>query len=125
MKTNLLHICTLTFCAGLLAALPLGCNPSGAPPSQSNSTAEMKILTVDDVAESPEKYTGQIAVEGRVTEVAENGLFTLGCDDACVAVPVKFAGAIPPKGRDVVVHGEIKKTDDGEYLFDAKKVTVK
>jgi hypothetical protein len=108
----------------LLAITPWGCGKHNE--TQPIATEpQVRIVSVDDVAESPEKFAGTIAVTGRVTEVKADGVFTLGCEDACVVVPVKFAGQLPPVGRDVVVHGQIKQGAEGRYLFDAQKVEQK
>ena len=91
-----------------------------------NSTADSPALDVDKVIVHPETYKGKISVSGRVAKVdAQKNLLLLGCEDACVAMPVKFTGAPPKVGSEVVVHGKITKDADGRYLFDAETVTPK
>ena len=55
----------------------------------------------------------------------KKNLFMLGCEDACVAMPVKFAGTPPKEGSDVTVRGQITKDAKGRYMFDAEDVTPK
>ena len=83
-------------------------------------------VLVDAVVAQPAKFTGAIAVAGRVTQTdARRGTFVLGCEDGCVAMPVKFAGKMPALNSDVVVHGQIQKTAEGRYVFAAQEVECK
>lgn len=90
--------------------------------AQTNATA----VIVDKVVAHPDKYKGKIDVAGRIAKIdSDKKLFVLGCEDACVAMPVKFSGTLPKAGSDVIVRGEIKKESDGRYLFNAESVTAK
>ncbi|TSA22206.1 hypothetical protein D4R75_05320 [bacterium] len=85
-----------------------------------------KIINVDDVVSSPEKFAGVIGVEGTVTKVDEaNSEFTLGCEDACILMPVKFDGRPPKEGANVIAYGEVKKTEQGKYIFVAQEIKAK
>lgn len=102
----------------LLVLMSSGCNKS---PQQSRHT---QPLPVDTVVENPETFSGSIAVVGRVAKADPgSGAFVLGCEDACVAMPVKYSGTLPKTGSDVIVRGEIKKEPDGRYIFKAENVT--
>ena len=85
-----------------------------------------RTVTVDSVVAHPERFKGVIDVAGRVSSVnTTNSVFALGCEDACVVMPVKFAGTLPTVSSNVVVRGQIKRTEGGRYLFDAEKVSNK
>lgn len=91
-----------------------------------SKTASSEPIPLDNVVSYPDKFKGKIRVAGRVAKVdAEKRLVALGCEDACVAMPVKVSGTMPKEGSDVIVHGEIKKDADGRYLFEAESVTPK
>lgn len=81
-------------------------------------------VTVDDVAAQPEKFTGALTVAGKVEKVdAARSMFALGCEDACLMLPVRFAGALPAGGSSVVVRGRIERGEDGRYVLAAQEVT--
>ncbi|MCG3147703.1 MAG: hypothetical protein PCFJNLEI_01144 [Verrucomicrobiae bacterium] len=106
-------------CACTLALVTDGCGDS-------HSQRPGQPLSVDAVVEHPEKFGGPIGVVGRVANVEPaSGAFALGCEDACVAMPVKFSGTMPKAGSDVIVRGQIKKESDGRYIFNAESVTAK
>lgn len=114
MKARIVRGIAQTLCACLLALVSDGCSPSQQPGQP---------LSVDAVIESPEQFTDDLVVAGRVSTVdSGSGAFALGCEDACVVLPVKFTGHLPAVGRDVVVRGQIKKNEQGRYLFDAQTV---
>ena len=95
-------------------------------PDNKTTTPDSKVLDVDRVVAHPENFKGTINVEGRVAKVdAKKSLFTLGCEDACVVMPVKFSGAPPKQDSAVIVRGQITKDAKGRYLFDAESVTLK
>ncbi|MFI5251973.1 MAG: hypothetical protein ACHQQQ_06015 [Bacteroidota bacterium] len=87
---------------------------------------QTKVVSVDAVVADPETYTGIIGVEGLVMK-SEGGetAFALGCEDACVLMPVKYKGQPPQEGTNVVVYGEIKKTETSKYIFVAKEIVAK
>ena len=90
------------------------------------TASDSPVLDVDKVVASPKKWKGKIGVMGRVAKVdADKKLLVLGCEDACVAMPVKFSGEMPKEGNDVIVRGQITKDKQGRYLFDAETVTPK
>lgn len=99
----------------LLAVAVIGCNRPPAPEQP---------LTVDDVVARPERFDGTIVVVGEVAKVNADGeMFALGCEDACVVLPVRSAGALPAAGSTVVVRGHIERATDGRYVFVAQEVT--
>lgn len=103
----------------LLAALAFGT-------SCKSKKSETRILNVDEVVEAPEKYTGSMAVSGTVVSLDKpSSTFGLGCEDACVMLPVKCPGQLPDSGKSVVVYGKVKKVDADRYIFAANRVTVK
>ena len=85
-----------------------------------------KVVNVDDVVSNPEKFDGVIGVEGTVTKVDEtNSAFTLGCEDACILMPVKFDGRPPKEGANIIAYGEVKKTEQAKYIFVAQEIKAK
>lgn len=119
MKEKIVRVIAQTVCVCMLALVTDGCGDSrpqrlGQP------------LEVDVVIEHPEKFTGPIAVAGRVAKVEPaSGVFMLGCEDGCVLMPVKFAGTLPAAGRDVIARGQVKQTAQGNYVFNAQTVEQK
>jgi cytochrome c-type biogenesis protein CcmE len=87
---------------------------------------KMSVVDVDKVASDPEKYVGLIGIEGSVISVdGEKSTFGLGCEDACVLVPVAYRGALPKEGTNVIAYGEVQKTNGDKYIFVAKEIAVK
>ena len=84
------------------------------------------LVAVDQVVNDPEKFTGLIGVNGSVSSVDESkSMFTLGCEDACVLMPVRFDGQLPKVGTDVTAFGKIQKNEQGKFLFVAKELATK
>ncbi len=84
--------------------------------SQHHSTVEgfgkTTLVAVDQVVGDPEKFTGLVGVNGSVSSVDESkSIFTLGCEDACVLLPVKFEGQMPKQGTNVVAYGKVEKDE--------------
>ena len=92
-----------------------------------NNVAEPIIIrSADDILRNPSKFTGYVAVAGKVAMVDKsNSMFGLGCSDGCLILPVKYSGEIPEKNSDVTVYGEVKKVDGKGYIFEGEKVAVK
>lgn len=81
------------------------------------------VVDVDAIAKRPESFIGTVGVTGKVIKVDEsNTSFTLGCDDACIMMPVTYSGAMPEPGSQIVVYGEVKKAEDGRYVFEGNDV---
>src|SRR3989339_1370299 len=84
--------------------------------------SKAKVVNVDDVVNNPEKFAGLIGVEGTIAKVDEKNLaFTLGCEDACIEMPVKFSGRLPKEGTNVIAYGEVKKTEQAKSVFIAQE----
>ena len=95
---------------------------SATQPTASKAT----IVNVDEVVNDPERFSGFVGVEGTITNVDEKNLaFTLGCEDACIKMPVKFSGRLPKEGTDVIAYGEVKKTEQAKYVFIAQEIKAK
>lgn len=89
-----------------------------------------RVVSVDEVVNDPEKFiltlVGIIGVEGTVTKIDEShAAFMLGCEDACIVMPVKFNGQPPKEGANVVAYGEVKKTEQDKYIFVAQEIQSK
>lgn len=94
--------------------------------STNSQNAEMKLISIDKLVESPGKYAGLVSVEGTVKEVINNkNMFTLGCEDACIGLPVAYKGEMPKSESNIVALGEVKKDINGKYFFDAKEIKYK
>lgn len=110
----------------LLSALLIYSNIGFKTTTANSISSEVKSIDVDYVVENPEKYSGVINVEGTVKEVLDNKkFFTLGCEDACVNLPVSYNGELPKMESNIIALGEVKKDVDGKYFFDAKEIKYK
>lgn len=94
--------------------------------STNSQNTEMKLISIDKLVESPGKYAGLISVEGTVQEVINTkNIFTLGCEDACIGLPVAYKGEMPKTESNIVALGEVRKDNNGKYFFDAKEIKYK
>lgn len=110
----------------LLTTLIIYSNKGVENTTAGTENQELMAIDVDYVVENPEKYTGVINVEGTVTEISDNKkFFTLGCEDACVNLPVSYKGDLPKVESNIIASGEVKKDVDGKYFFDAKEIKYK
>lgn len=109
----------------LIAAIMVYSNYSKVGTSATKKS-EIKLVDVDKVVENPEKFAGLVNVEGTVTEVLiDKKLFTLGCEDECINLPVSYKGELPKLESNIIALGEVKKDADGKFFFDAKEVKYK
>lgn len=112
--------------AVLLSALIIYSNIGVENTTAFTENQELKAIDVDYVVENPEKYTGVINVEGTVTEILDDKkFFTLGCEDACVNLPVSYKGDLPKVESNIIASGEVKKDVDGKFFFDAREIKYK
>jgi hypothetical protein len=95
--------------------------------SASNAGAPRSdTVPVDELVAHPDRFTDVIEVAGTVTKVdPASGAFAVGCEDVCVAMPVKFSGVLPAVGNDVIVRGRVERVDQQRYVFAAHAVEVK
>lgn len=94
--------------------------------SREHNQRSIKILTPDEVISAPEKYKGTLAVSGTVIKIDESkNTFLLGCEDACLSLPVEYQGPVPEVNSNVIVYGEIKRQENGKYIFLGKEVKKK
>ena len=87
-----------------------------------------EIVDVDAVVRQPERFQDYIGVVGKVISTHlkdQEQFFVLGCEDACIRMPVLYKGQVPEVGSDVIVYGKIKKANDGRYFFEAQEIKVK
>ncbi len=108
-------------------ALLASCGPAASAPSTpamaKKVAVPLPLVPVDELASKPESFPGQINVSGRIIEVSPGGDgFTLGCEDACVRIPVRFKGKAPEAQADVVVRGRVTKNLEGLYVVEADSV---
>jgi len=110
----------------LLAALLIYSNVVFKNTTANSITTEVKPIDVDYIVDNPEMYSGVINVEGTVKEVLDNKkFFTLGCEDACVNLPVSYKGELPKLESNIIALGEVKKDVDEKYFFDAREIKYK
>lgn len=84
------------------------------------------LVNIDDVVKHPERYTSPLRMTGVILSVDKNGgSFIMGCDDACIRLPVIYKGKIPNAGSAITIFGKIKKTERGQYFFDAERIEQK
>jgi cytochrome c-type biogenesis protein CcmE len=92
----------------------LGCS---IKPNSDSETA--KIIKIDDVIENPENFKGTISVSGIVFNPDKSKkYFEIGCEDACVYLPVQFQGDIPQNKKEIILTGTLIKDTD-KYYFKA------
>ena len=90
---------------------------------EENNIQSIKVVNVDRVISAPDYYKGFLGVEGIVIKIDEDkSIFLLGCEDACIFIPVKYKGQMPEPNSEIIVYGEIKKQEDGRYVFEGKEV---
>ena len=93
---------------------------------QETNVSLSEVLSIDEIARHPDRFKGPAEVVGIVTKVDESEtFFFLGCEDACVAVPVRYEGQMPDLGSEVIVSGEIKETEGGRYIIEGQKIKVR
>jgi len=110
----------------LLLDLCWGCDKRPQSTQIGQSPQAIKTVSLDDLAEYPETFTGTIAVTGRVAKTdAASKVFTLGCEDACLNIPVKFSGELPTAGSIVIVQGQLERTEQGRFVLNAQDVKPK
>lgn len=92
-------------------------------------------VQVDDLADSPEKFKGEIYLKAAVARVSKGkGLFSVidarefeSCGEVTCAkhyLPVKFTGELPKPETVIFITGEVVKTEKG-LMFEAKRVDTK
>ncbi len=114
----------------MLICLPLIFGCAKAPEEKARETKSgvepARVIAVDELASHPEDAKGRLAVNGTVSEVSESKSgFLLGCEDACVSLPVTFKGTMPKVGSEVTVYGVVAKTDSERYVLIAEEVKSK
>lgn len=78
------------------------------------------------MVKDPNSYIGFLGVEGTVLKIDEsNSIFLVGCQDACIFMPVKYSGQMPDLKSEIIVFGEIIKQENGRYIFQGKEVKAK
>jgi hypothetical protein len=105
------------------AALIIGCQKKQEEHKATDNESPVKIVNIDELAASPDEYAGSICVEGRVIGVQEaENLFILGCEDACIGIPVEYGGHLPVEDARILVYGELKQHEDGKYMLFASEI---
>lgn len=91
-----------------------------------NNNQSIKVVNVDKVISNPDWYKGFFGVEGTVMKIDKaKSIFLLGCGDACIIMPVKYRGQMPELESEIIVYGELRKNEDGRYVFQGKEVKTK
>lgn len=116
MKSKIaLHVLRLVM---ITAVLSIAANCANKKAPQGKENPENMILNVDEVIASPGSYKGIITIKGKVLKaIRTKNIILLGCEDACRFLPVKYSGKPPQVDGEITVRGEIKKTDDGRFVF--------
>jgi len=102
-------------------------NPAENPNLQKKgNNLDIKIVSVEDVVHAPNQYKNFLGVEGIVIGVDESkNIFLLGCGDACIVMPVRYRGQMPEMKSKIIAYGEIRKSENGKYIFEAQEVKVR
>lgn len=110
----------------LIAAILVYSNYDKVGTAANSVNSDVKLVDVDKVVESPEKFIGLVSVEGTVKQIIDNkNLFTLGCEDECINLPVSYKGELPKVESNIIALGEVRKDVDGKFFFDAKEIKYK
>jgi hypothetical protein len=84
---------------------------------------KMQVVSIDKLARQPNLYKGVIGVSGTVKEsTLSESFFILGCDDACIRMPVEYNKQLPKTGTKITAIGELVKTKEGKYVFKATDI---
>ena len=82
-----------------------------------------QIIDVDLVAENPQNFKDNISVSGTIKEISDDGSYLmLGCEDACVLMPVRYDGEKPAPGEKVIIQGKIETDENAKYVFVATNI---
>lgn len=113
--------------AGLLLAAAFAVISVKSPRKEPNPPGTLptltKVVDVDDLAAHPDRFRGLVAVVGQVTKVEQSrAVFLLGCEDACVTIPVKYKGQMPKLGSQVTVYGQVQEAERGARIFEAQEI---
>ena len=127
MKRNLL---AAVVGIGLLLVVAFGAYFMKSPGDKSNPSEInadlLKVIDVDEMVRHPDQFEGSIGVAGKVVKVDESKTsFALGCEDACVMMPVRYNGRMPDLESEIVVYGQIKQAEGGKYIFEGQNVEVR
>ncbi len=120
----------LTIIGGLVLIVALGFVIGGflkaKPVINGSDPSRPRIVSVDDVVAHPANAKGFICVSGTVFKSSESGIsFLLGCEDACMSMPIVYTGAVPKEGAEITAYGEVKVDQDDRYFFLAKEIKSK
>lgn len=88
----------------------------------------LKVVDVDEIAANPGEFENSrsVGVTGKVLSVnATSSIFSLGCEDACISIPVKYLEKLPSPGTRITVYGKIRKDKEGRYIFEGDRFEVK
>lgn len=88
-----------------------------------NENSVVKIVDVDKVIYTPDRYKGFLGVEGIVVKVDKSkNIFLLGCEDTCITMPVKYEKQMPEPKSKIIVYGKIKEQEDKLYIFEGEEI---
>lgn len=126
MKKNIARTIGIGFFLVIIGIyLELSYGEESIPEKQSNKKL-IKVISVDKIVIAPNQYKNFLWVKGIVTKVDEsNNVLLLGCEDACIAMPIIYEGKMPKVKSEIIVYGKIKKQKNGRYVFLGKEVKVK
>lgn len=85
-----------------------------------------KTTNVEKIILNPEKFKGKVGVSGNVLEIDKSkNIFILGCEDACIRIPVKYEKELPDIRKEIIAYGKVKKDRDGKFFFEAEFIKIK
>ena len=126
MKTKIIIISIGLFLAIILGVSFVKNASQESSVQREENNPSVEIVSVDKVVRAPERYQDFFGVKGIVVQsIGSKNIFLLGCKDACIAMPVKYQGLMPKPRSEVIVYGEIRKQEDGRYVFQGKEVKTK
>ena len=94
-------------------------------PTEIKDNQKIQLVSIDKFVRQPDLYKGIVGVSGTVKEsTSSNSFFILGCEDACIRMPVKYDKQLPKLETKITVIGELKKTNEGKYIFNATDIKI-
>jgi len=82
-----------------------------------------QVVSIDELIMQPNLFKGVIEISGTVQKsTTPESFFILGCDDACIMIPVEYNKQLPKPDMKITAIGELSKTKEGKYFFKATDI---
>ena len=100
-------------------------NKSLSQPAGIKGSRNIQLVSIDKFVRQPDLYKGIVGVTGTVKKsTSPKSFFILGCEDACIRMPVKYDKQPPEPETRITAIGKLEKTKEGKYIFDATDIKI-